>query len=76
MKKFLQELLRDKSGNYSLREITVALLLVALLTSWIAQQFFGKDVPEFMFFSFSSMIAAGCFGYSLEKRTPPLDNLP
>jgi drug/metabolite transporter (DMT)-like permease len=77
MKKFIQELFKDKSGNYSMREIAIALLLLALLTSWIAMQFFGKDIPEFMFFSFSSLIAAGCFGYSLEKRgSPPNNELP
>ena len=75
MKKGLQELFKDKSGNYSLREIVVAVLLIALLVSWIAQQFFGKDVPEFMFFSFSSLIAAGCFGYSLEKRGAVPENI-
>ena len=33
-----------------------------------AQQFFGKNIPEFMFYSFISLIAAGCFGYSIEKK--------
>lgn len=77
MKQFIQELFKDKSGNYSMREIAIALILIALLTSWIAMQFFGKNIPEFMFFSFSSLIAAGCFGYSLEKRNnPPSNDLP
>lgn len=61
-------LFQDKNGQYSLRELAVCLLLVALLTSWIAQQFFNKTIPEFMFFSFSSLVAAGCFGYSMERR--------
>ena len=68
MKKFITELLKDKSGNYSLRECAIALLMLAMLTSWIAQQFFGKAIPEFMFYAFASLIAAGCFGYSLERR--------
>jgi hypothetical protein len=64
----VSELFKDKNSCYSLREITVAILLLALLASWIATQFFGKPMPEYMFYSFSSMIAAGCFGYSLEKK--------
>lgn len=68
MKQFLLQLLKDKNGSYSLRELAVCLLLLVLLVSWIAQQFFAKDIPEFMFFSFSSLVAAGCFGYSMERR--------
>ena len=69
MKQFMQQLLKDKLGSYSMREAVIAILLVALIVSWIAKQFFGKDVPEFMFYTFGSLIAAGCFGYTLEKRT-------
>ena len=68
MKEFLTQLLKDKSGNYSLREVAVCALILALLVSWIAQQFFGRDVPEFMFWAIASMVAAGCFGYSMERR--------
>jgi hypothetical protein len=68
MKIFLTEILRDKNGDFSLREFVIALLVLIMLTSWIAQQFFGKAVPEFMFYSFTSLVAAGCFGYSIEKR--------
>jgi hypothetical protein len=71
MKEFLLALLQDKRGQYSMRELTVCILLVALLASWIAQQFFNKSVPEFMFFTLGSLVAAGCFGYSLEKSPPP-----
>lgn len=74
MKKFLLEVLRDKNGSFSLRELTIALLLLIVLTSWIAQQFFGKAVPEFMFYSFISLVAAGCFGYSLERKTTDTNN--
>ena len=69
MKEPIKQLFKDKNGSYSLREVVIAILLVALLVSWIGKQFFEKEIPEFMFFSFSSLIAAGCFGYSLEKRT-------
>jgi choline-glycine betaine transporter len=68
MKQFIQQLLKDKSGSYSMREAVIAILLMALIISWIAKQFFGKDVPEFMFYTFGSLIAAGCFGYSFEKN--------
>ncbi len=76
MKQFIRELLTDKSGSYSMREFVIAILLIVLIVSWIAQQFFHKDVPDFMFYTFGSLIAAGCFGYSFEKKTfsePPAD---
>lgn len=69
MKQCFRELLRDKDGNFSLREIAVGLFILAILISWIGQQFFHKEVPEFMFYCFSSMVAAGCFSYSLERKT-------
>lgn len=69
MKQFLKEILRDKNGSFSIRESVIGVLLLALLVSWIAQQFFQKSVPEFIFYSFTSLIAAGCFGYSFEKNT-------
>jgi hypothetical protein len=68
-KNCLKQLFKDKHNCYSLREIATALLVLALLTSWIAKQFFQKDVPEFMFYSFATLIGAGCFGYSIEKKT-------
>jgi hypothetical protein len=67
-KNCLKQLFKDKNNCYSLREIATALLILALLTSWIAQQFFQKNIPEYMFFSFASLIGAGCFGYSIERR--------
>ena len=69
MKKFIQEILRDKNGDFSLRELVIAILILIVVVSWIAQQFFSKAIPEFMFYSFISLIAAGCFGYSIEKKT-------
>lgn len=68
MKQFIQQLFKDKLDNYSMREVVIAVLLIALLVSWIAKQFWSKDVPEFMFYTFGSLIAAGCFGYTLEKK--------
>lgn len=69
MKNFIKDILRDKNGGFSLREVIIAIIVFIILISWIAQQFFGKAIPEFMFYSFISLIAAGCFGYSIEKKS-------
>jgi hypothetical protein len=69
MKHFLQQLFKDKNGEFSLRELVIALFIVVIIVSWISQQFFRLAVPEFMFYSFVSLVGAGCFGYSLEKKT-------
>jgi hypothetical protein len=69
MKTFLHDLFKDKNENFSMRELAIALFVLVLIISWIARQFFKLEVPEFMFYSFSSLIAAGLFGYSLEKKT-------
>lgn len=76
MKTFLKQILRDKNGDFSLREAVIAVLLFIIIISWIGQQFFGKAVPEFMFYSFTSLVAAGCFGYSLEKKTYTQNDVP
>lgn len=68
-KNCLKQLFKDKNNCYSLREIATALLILAMLVSWVAQQFFQKVVPEFMFYSFATLIGTGCFGYSIEKKT-------
>jgi hypothetical protein len=72
--KFLQQILQDKDGSYNLREIVTILFVVMTIISWVAEQFFSLKVPEYMFYSFVSLIGAGCFGYSIEKRTKPLTN--
>lgn len=59
---------KDKQGCYSIREVVIGLLIIAVIASWIAQQFFSRQIPEFMFYSFASLIGTGCFGYSLEKK--------
>ena len=69
MKIFLQQLFKDKNGSFSLRELAVALFISIIVVSWIAQQFFSRDIPEFMFYSFVSLVGAGCFGYSLERKS-------
>jgi choline-glycine betaine transporter len=63
------QILKDKDGNYSLREIIALVYVLMTIISWIAQQFFGRHVPEFMFYSFISMIGASAFGYSLERKS-------
>jgi hypothetical protein len=68
-----RQLFKDKNNCYSLREAATAILLLALIACWIGQQFFSRQVPEFMFYSFASLIGAGCFGYSLERKAP-IDN--
>ncbi len=71
---FIRQLLKDKNNSYSLRELVIAILLVATVISWIAQQFFGKNMPDSMFYTFASLIAGGCFGYSFERKArDPID---
>lgn len=64
----LAELLKDKNGSHSLRELATAIFILVLLISWIAQQFFEMKMPEYMFYAFVSLVGAGCFGYSIEKK--------
>jgi len=73
VRNFLNQLFQDKNGSYSLREVVTLLFIGAILVSWIARQFFRLEVPEFMFYSFVSLVGAGCFGYSLERKGPPSD---
>lgn len=65
---YLQQLLKDKSNNYSLRELVIAICLLLIVLSWVAKLFFGIDTPEYMFYAIISLIATGCFGYSIEKN--------
>jgi choline-glycine betaine transporter len=64
-----RQMFKDKNGCYSLRELATVILLLAIIASWLGKQFFSKEVPEFMFYSFASLIGAGCFGYSIERKT-------
>ena len=65
----LVQLLKDKNGNHSLREVATAIFVLVLLVSWVAEQFFDKQMPEYMFYAFVSLVGAGCFGYSIERKT-------
>ena len=77
-KEYFRSLLRDKNGYYNLRETVTALFVLVTLVSWIAEQFFQVSVPEYMFYSFVSLVGAGCFGYSIERkqRFPYSNNIP
>ena len=76
LKGIIQQLLKDKNGSYSLRELVIAILLLVVVASWIGQQFFNKQIPESMFFTFASLIATGCFGYSFERKSVDTPNKP
>ena len=71
---FIKELLKDKNNAYSLREVATAIFIFVIIISWLARQFGRLDVPESMFYSFVSLVGAGCFGYSLEKKTSTDNN--
>jgi len=71
MPEFLKDLLKDKTNGYSLREVVIAISLVLVVASWIAQLCFNISTPEYMFYSIVSLIAAGCFGYSIERKPNP-----
>lgn len=68
MSNFLKALLKDKGGCYSLREMITLVFVLIIIVSWIGQQFFSIQVPEYMFYSFVSLVGAGCFGYSIERK--------
>jgi TctA family transporter len=68
MSNFLKQLLRDKNNNYSLREVIIAICMLLVVASWTAQLVFDISTPEYMFYAIVSLIAAGCFGYSIEKK--------
>lgn len=67
---FLKELLKDKTNNYSMRECIIAICMTLIIVSWFAQLLFNVTTPEYMFYSIVSLVAAGCFGYSIEKHQP------
>lgn len=69
IKDILHQLIKDKDGNFSLREVITLIYVLMSIISWVSQQFFGMEVPEYMFYAFISMIGAGTIGYSLEKKS-------
>ncbi len=73
LKQIIHQLLQDKDGNFSLREAIAMVYVLMSIIAWVSQQFFGLHIPEFMFYSFMSMIGASAFGYSLEKKSDSKD---
>ncbi|MBA2613350.1 MAG: hypothetical protein H0U95_15385 [Bacteroidetes bacterium] len=72
MKHFFKNILKDKTGAYSLRELVIAICMFLIVLSWLCQLVFNISTPEYMFYSIVSLVATGCFGYSIEKK--PNDN--
>lgn len=73
MKDLIINMLKDKAGNYSMREVIILVSMLLIILSWAAQLIFKIPTPEYMFYSIVSMIATGCFGYSIERK-PPTEN--
>lgn len=73
IKQIIHQLLQDKDGNFSLREAIALIYVLMSIIAWLSQQFFGLHIPEYMFYSFMSMIGASAFGYSLEKKSDSKD---
>lgn len=69
----IKEIFKDKNGFFNMRELTTALMVIMVTVGWVGHQFFGFILPDFMFFGFISLIASGCFGYSIEKKQRHLD---
>ncbi len=69
----IKEIFKDKNGFFNMREIVTAIMVVMVIGSWIGEQFFGFALSEYMFFGFISLIGAGCFGYSIERKQRYLD---
>jgi len=44
----LKNILKSKNGNYSIKKILLLVFTIAILTSWVGQQFFGKEISENM----------------------------
>jgi hypothetical protein len=57
----------NKSKKPSGRELTIFVFVLMSITSWIAEQFLSKPIPEWMFLSFISLITAGLGLYTIEK---------
>ena len=68
MKAIFHQLLKDKDGIFLFGNCNLIYVILSII-SWVAQQFFDIPVSEFMFYGFLSMIGAGTFGYSLEKKS-------
>jgi hypothetical protein len=61
---------KRKNGSFSLRELAIALFILVIIVSWIAKQFSNMTYLSSCF-TRSCLVGAGCFGYSIEKKTNP-----
>lgn len=68
MTRYIRTLLKDKCHNYSLRELVIAISMLLVIASWVTEIAFGIHTPEYMFYSIVSLVASGCFGYSIERK--------
>lgn len=64
---FIKATFKDKQQNPSGRELTIFVFVLMVVSSWIGEQFFDKHIPQWMFVSFISLIAAGIGLYTFEK---------
>jgi putative Mn2+ efflux pump MntP len=71
---FIKGTFKDKNRSASSREATVFIFVVVVIISWVADQFFDKHVPEFMFLGFIGIITAGIGLYTIEKPIPENEN--
>lgn len=74
MKHYIKQLLKDKTGCYSMREIVIGICMLLIAASWFAHLLFGVETPEYMFYAIVSLVAAGCFGYSIERNPASTKN--
>jgi len=71
---FIKGTFKDKLNNPCGREVTVFIFVLIVIISWIAEQFYDKHVPEFMFLGFIGVITAGIGLYTIEKPNDFNDN--
>ena len=64
---FIAGTFKDKQQNPSGRELTIFVFVLMVIGSWIGEQFFGKQIPQWMFIMFISVITAGIGLYTIEK---------
>lgn len=67
--KFIKATFKDKQQNPSGRELTVFTFVIVVIISWIAQQFLGKPIEQWMFLTFIGVITAGIGLYTFEPTT-------
>lgn len=69
MKKFINDLLRDKDGAFNLREISSFIFLLLIVFSWAAETLLGLSVPHYLVYLFFGGLGIGGVGYSIERKS-------